>query len=101
MKTTRFKLLINLHRDRDDGGGKEGTREGTGKLRRGRSSAAPAAAEGVVDHLHKEYAPRFLDFPAVFRAVAHMQRAYLGKVGCRLSMRVQKGWVSHGQPNFD
>ena len=33
----RFKLLINLHRDRDDGGGKEGTREGTGKLRRGRS----------------------------------------------------------------
>ena len=58
----RFKLLINLHRDRDDGGGKEGTREGTGKLRRGRSSAAPAAAEGVVDHLHKEYAPRFPRF---------------------------------------
>ena len=60
----RFKLLINLHRDGDDGRGKEGRTE---KLRRGRSSAVPAAAEGVVDHLHKEYAPRFPRFSSGLR----------------------------------
>ena len=96
----RFKLLINLHRDGDDGGGKEG-RDPDGEI-------APRAIERAA-RPPKEWSTTYikntllvsLDFPAVFRAVAHMQRAYLGKVGCRLSMRVQKGWVSHGQPNFD
>ena len=57
-----FKLLINLHRDGDegdDGGGLEGR---DGEIAPQAIEGGPAAAEGVVDHLHKEYAPRFPRF---------------------------------------